>query len=98
MGTRGGAARAWLKPQVPSLVSLLNSWEPERQTDLSTPASRGCVQRGSEWGLSGRPFDGRPARLAVFRAGRTGCCTTPSRKSTKRFQPTGAEAESADSR
>jgi hypothetical protein len=28
-------ALTWLNPQVPSLVSLLNSWAPVRQTDLS---------------------------------------------------------------
>ena len=38
---RRARPRTWLKPHVPSLVSLLNSCAPERQTDLSAAPSAG---------------------------------------------------------
>ena len=39
--------RAWLNPQVPSLVSLLNSCAPVRHTDLSGAPVTACAPRGA---------------------------------------------------
>ena len=116
---RGGAEHRWTtagraceKPHVPSLVSLLNSCCPVRQTLFSgLPSSCGAPEpprlggrmcrSASSLRASERPPSAAP-RCAALRAGaprlRRAWQTTPRRKSTQRFQPFGALAASAASR